>query len=394
MVSVAGATNRRGTPPRVAPSREPAFSTSRPRSRTTNRSLRQDVALSRPVMNGYVHVRSARRTGQEEPTLLRALFRLRLRRAWHRLRGVTPIARAFWSVFVDCSSASSRCPLHLPTLFLRGRCSAAPRCRPRLPRHEHLDFDRLFLWLAAIQIGERVLTGHFAPLTLEATRARPLLGARRRAALRVARVLGASPGSWAARSLRLIAQALQVFSTPRRTSSTFCDVHHAWHGATSFFGGSRALIRSMTRSYHQLARSLRCVRPQTPCRAASTRLGCMLYSAVAHDRLPPMGESSLENELSRVRSDDSGRPAWSNFVQREGWRGAEIGHGRLRGAATRASSRAQQRRRPRAPRCRTPRRRGRTLSSLTKGGIAEMTPTSARAPCSTKLGHGRRTLRR
>ena len=136
-----------------------------------------------------------------EPTQ-RAPFRLRLRRAWHRLRGgeLTP-TRAFWSVFVGLFIGVQPMPgLHLPPLLAVGVPLRLDVALGYLATNISIPPIAPFLWLAAIQIGERVLTGHFAPLTLEATRALvrapgPLVGALLFGSLVLGAVLGAMGGA-------------------------------------------------------------------------------------------------------------------------------------------------------------------------------------------------------
>ena len=114
----------------------------------------------------------------------RASLRVRLRRGWERLRGgeLTP-ARASWSVAIGLFVGVQPTPgLHLPVVVavcvplrldvVLGYVATNVSIPPVAP----------FLWLAAIQIGEHILTGRFAPLTTEGMRSLvhapgPLLGA-------------------------------------------------------------------------------------------------------------------------------------------------------------------------------------------------------------------------
>jgi uncharacterized protein (DUF2062 family) len=100
-------------------------------------------------------------------------LRAQLLRAWKRLRGgELTAARAFWSVAVGLFVGVQPTPgLHLPVVLavcvpLRldaalSYCATNISIPPVAP----------LLWFAAIQIGERTLTGRFAPLTVEGMRA-------------------------------------------------------------------------------------------------------------------------------------------------------------------------------------------------------------------------------
>jgi len=134
----------------------------------------------------------------------KAPLRVQLRRGWERLRGgeLTP-ARAFWSVAVGLFVGVQPTPgLHLPVVLavcvpLRldaalSYCATNVSIPPIAP----------FLWLAAIQIGERILTGRFAPLTVQGVRALarapgPLLGALVLGSLVLGMLLGSMGGSLA-----------------------------------------------------------------------------------------------------------------------------------------------------------------------------------------------------
>jgi uncharacterized protein (DUF2062 family) len=131
-------------------------------------------------------------------------LRAQLHRAWKRVRGgqLTP-ARAFWSVAVGLFIGVQPTPgLHLAVVVAV--------CVPL-----HLDAALGYvatnisipplaplLWLASIQIGERILTGRFAPLTLggmrELVRAPGVLvGALVLGSLVLGALLGAAGGSLA-----------------------------------------------------------------------------------------------------------------------------------------------------------------------------------------------------
>jgi SAM-dependent methyltransferase/uncharacterized protein (DUF2062 family) len=110
--------------------------------------------------------------------------REQLRAAWARLRGgeLTP-SRAFWSVAVGLFVGVQPTPgLHLPVVL--AVCVPLRLDAPVSYLAANISIPPLapFLWFAAIQIGSRILTGHFAPLTVEGMHALvrapgPLLGA-------------------------------------------------------------------------------------------------------------------------------------------------------------------------------------------------------------------------
>src|ERR1700722_13867282 len=102
----------------------------------------------------------------------RVPFRERIRRAWQRLRGgeLTP-ARAFWSVFFGLFVGVQPTPgLHLPVVLAVGVPLRLDVLLSYVATHVSIPPIAPFLWLASIQIGERILTGRFAPLTAETAR--------------------------------------------------------------------------------------------------------------------------------------------------------------------------------------------------------------------------------
>jgi uncharacterized protein (DUF2062 family) len=134
----------------------------------------------------------------------RSPLRVRLRRGWERLRGgeLTP-ARAFWSVGVGLFVGVQPTPgLHLPVVLAVCVLLRLDVVLSYVATNVSIPPVAPFLWLAAIQIGERLLTGHFAPLTAEGVRllARapgPLLGALLLGSIVLGTVLGAVGGALA-----------------------------------------------------------------------------------------------------------------------------------------------------------------------------------------------------
>ena len=114
----------------------------------------------------------------------RAPLRVRLRRGWERLRGgeLTP-ARAFWSVAIGLFVGVQPTPgLHLPVVLAVCVPLRLDVVLSYVATNVSIPPVAPFLWLAAIQIGERILTGRFAPLTMDGMRSLvrapgPLLGA-------------------------------------------------------------------------------------------------------------------------------------------------------------------------------------------------------------------------
>jgi uncharacterized protein (DUF2062 family) len=114
----------------------------------------------------------------------KAPLRVRLRRGWERLRGgeLTP-ARAFWSVAFGLFVGVQPTPgLHLPVVLAVGVPLRLDVVLSYVATNVSIPPVAPFLWLAAIQIGERILTGRFAPLTADGARALvrapgPLVGA-------------------------------------------------------------------------------------------------------------------------------------------------------------------------------------------------------------------------
>jgi uncharacterized protein (DUF2062 family) len=131
----------------------------------------------------------------------KAPLRVQLRRAWERLRGgeLTP-ARAFWSVAFGLFVGVQPTPgLHLPLVLAAGVPLRLDVALSYVATNVSIPPVAPFLWFAAIQIGSRLLTGHFAPLTVEGLRALvrapgPLLGALVLGSIVLGALLGASGG--------------------------------------------------------------------------------------------------------------------------------------------------------------------------------------------------------
>jgi uncharacterized protein (DUF2062 family) len=134
----------------------------------------------------------------------RVPFRERVRRAWQRLRGgeLTP-ARAFWSVFFGLFVGVLPTPgLHLPVVLAVGVPLRLDVPLSYVATNVSIPPIAPFLWLASIQIGERVLTGRFAALNVETARVLvrapgPLLVALLVGSLVLGGVLGMLGGSLA-----------------------------------------------------------------------------------------------------------------------------------------------------------------------------------------------------
>jgi uncharacterized protein (DUF2062 family) len=141
---------------------------------------------------------------------MRDSLRAKLRRAWMRLRGgqLTP-ARAFWSVAVGVFVGVQPTPgLHLPVVL--GICVPLRLDAALSYVAANISIPPVapFLWLASIQIGERILTGHFTPLTVGGMRELvgapgPLLGALVLGSVVLGMLLGAAAGSLAYVTARL-----------------------------------------------------------------------------------------------------------------------------------------------------------------------------------------------
>ena len=131
-------------------------------------------------------------------------LRVQLRRGWERLRGgqLTP-ARAFWSVAVGLFIGVQPTPgLHLPVVLVVCVPLRLDAALSYLATNVSIPPTAPFLWLASIQIGERILNGRFAPLTVEGMRALvsapgPLLGALVLGSIVLGVSLGALGGSLA-----------------------------------------------------------------------------------------------------------------------------------------------------------------------------------------------------
>jgi uncharacterized protein (DUF2062 family) len=134
----------------------------------------------------------------------KAPLRVQLRRAWKRLRGgdLTP-ARAFWSVALGLFVGVQPTPgLHLLVVLAVCIPLRLDGALGYLATNISIPPVAPFLWLAALQIGERILTGGFAPLTKEGMRALirapgPLLGALVLGSIVLGALLGLVGGSLA-----------------------------------------------------------------------------------------------------------------------------------------------------------------------------------------------------
>jgi uncharacterized protein (DUF2062 family) len=132
------------------------------------------------------------------------IARAQVRRAWRRLRGgqLTP-ARAFWSIAVGLFVGVQPTPgLHLVVVLavcVPLRLDAALGC---VATNVSIPPFAPLLWLASVQIGERILTGRFAPLTVGGMREvvrtpGVLLGALVLGSIVLGALLGAVGGSLA-----------------------------------------------------------------------------------------------------------------------------------------------------------------------------------------------------
>lgn len=100
-------------------------------------------------------------------------WRADARKAWSRLRGgdLTP-RRAFWSVGLGLFVGTQPTPgLHLPALVLLGVPLRLDVPVAYLAANISIPPIAPFLWFAALQIGARVWSGQFLPLTVEGARA-------------------------------------------------------------------------------------------------------------------------------------------------------------------------------------------------------------------------------
>jgi uncharacterized protein (DUF2062 family) len=144
----------------------------------------------------------ANRDVSEPPS--KAPLRVLLHRGWERLRGgeLTPL-RAFWSVAVGLFVGVQPTPgLHLPVVLAVCVPLRLDVALSYLATNVSIPPVAPFLWLASIQIGERILAGRFAPLTVEGTRALvrapgPLLSALVLGSIVLGALLGAMGGSLA-----------------------------------------------------------------------------------------------------------------------------------------------------------------------------------------------------
>jgi|SRR5579859_7551069 len=99
----------------------------------------------------------------------RTRLRVQLGRAWSRLRGgeLTP-SRAFWSVAVGVFVGVQPTPgLHTPLVLAISVPLRLDAAVSYVATNVSIPPVAPFLWFASLQIGSRILTGHFAPLTVE-----------------------------------------------------------------------------------------------------------------------------------------------------------------------------------------------------------------------------------
>ena len=135
---------------------------------------------------------------------MRESLRAQLRGAWTRLRGgqLTP-ARAFWSVAVGLFVGVQPTPgLHLAVVLAVCVPLHLDAALSYLATNVSIPPVAPLLWLASIQIGERILTGRFAPVTVggmrELVRAPGvLLGALVLGSIVLGTLLGTAGGSLA-----------------------------------------------------------------------------------------------------------------------------------------------------------------------------------------------------
>lgn len=126
---------------------------------------------------------------------------VQVRRGWERLRGgeLTP-GRAFWSVGVGLFVGVQPTPgLHLPIVLAVGIPLRLDVTLSYVATNISIPPVAPFLWFAAIQIGSRILSGRFAPLSLDGLRALvrapgPLLGALVLGSIVLGAALGAAGG--------------------------------------------------------------------------------------------------------------------------------------------------------------------------------------------------------
>jgi uncharacterized protein (DUF2062 family) len=142
--------------------------------------------------------------------LPKAPLRELIRRGWQRLRGgeLTPV-RAFWSVAIGLFVGVQPTPgLHVLVIVAVCVPLRLDVALGFLATNVSIPPLAPFLWLASLQIGERILVGRFAPLTVEGMRALvrapgPLLGALMLGSIVLGVLLGALGGSLAYVTARL-----------------------------------------------------------------------------------------------------------------------------------------------------------------------------------------------
>jgi uncharacterized protein (DUF2062 family) len=155
--------------------------------------------------------------------LPRAPLRVMVRRGWQRLRGgeLTPV-RAFWSVAIGIFVGVQPTPgLHVLVIVAVCVPLRLDVALGFLATNVSIPPLAPFLWLAALQIGERILVGRFAPLTVEGMRALvhapgPLLGALVLGSLVLGVLLGALGGSIAYVTARLRSSGTREAPRQRR----------------------------------------------------------------------------------------------------------------------------------------------------------------------------------
>jgi uncharacterized protein (DUF2062 family) len=155
--------------------------------------------------------------------LRKAPLRELIRRAWQRLRGgeLTPV-RAFWSVAIGLFVGVQPTPgLHVLVIVAVCVPLRLDVALGFLATNVSIPPLAPLLWLASLQIGERILVGRFAPLTVESMRALvrepgPLLGALVLGSIVLGVLLGALGGSLAYVTVRLRSSGTREAPRQRR----------------------------------------------------------------------------------------------------------------------------------------------------------------------------------
>jgi SAM-dependent methyltransferase len=183
--------------------------------RSRNPAERLADGIARPAPCGYfqgsavietsdTRERNEKRPEDPQSEEKRPGLRERMRRAWRRLRGgeLTP-SRAFWSVALGLFIGVQPTPgLHLPTvlaIYVPLRLDAA---LGYLASNVSIPPIAPFLWFASLQLGARIVTGSFVPLTPEGAREivhapGPLLGSLVVGSVALGAAIGIAGGSLA-----------------------------------------------------------------------------------------------------------------------------------------------------------------------------------------------------